>query len=218
MTTATVQTEALEREQAEIVRRANDLAVTCGDDYWMAGEELRAIKTYRKAVDDTFGPLAKAAHEQHKAILATKAKFDTPAAQAEATIKRKMCDYQLAERRRAEAEAERQREAMRQQEEEKRLREAEELERQGHAEQAEAVIAAPVATPVVVARPDVPKVKGVTMRDNWKARVVNEDLIPRAYMVPDMKRIGEHARSMKAKAHIPGVEFYNEPVSSAVGY
>lgn len=216
--TTAIETESLASEQAIIVKRANDLTIACGDDFTLAGDDLKAIKTYRKQVEDTFGPHIKAAHDQHKALLATKNKFDTPAAAAEATIKRKMGDWQLAERRRAEEAERKLREEARKAEEDRRLAEAAELERQGKIEQAAAVIEKPVETPVVVVKPDVPKVKGVSFRSVWKHRIVNPDLIPRQYLIPDEKRIAEHARSLKEKAQIAGVEFYEDTTTAATGY
>lgn len=219
MTTESIpNTAELTKESSIIVQRANALAVASGEEFRIASEELRGIKTYRKRVDDTFGPLVKSAHEAHKQLLATKATFDGPAAQAETIIKRKMGDWELAERKRAAEEERRLREEARKVEEERRLAEAEALEAQGQDEQAEAVIAAPAPAPVVVVRPDIPKVQGVSVRKSWKFRIVNAALIPRQYLIPDEKRIGEHARSMKETASIAGVEFYEEAVTSASGY
>ncbi len=47
-------------------------------------------------------------------------------------------------------------------------------------------------------------------RTNWKYRIVDVNLIPRAYLVPNEVAIGAVARSLKDKANIPGVEFYAE--------
>ena len=53
----------------------------------------------------------------------------------------------------------------------------------------------------------VPKVEGVSTRTVWKYRFANEFMIPRNYLMPDEKKIGAHARSMRESASIPGVEF-----------
>jgi hypothetical protein len=49
---------------------------------------------------------------------------------------------------------------------------------------------------------------GTSFRKNWTFEVIDASLIPREYLIPDEKRIGELARSFKEKADIPGVRFY----------
>jgi hypothetical protein len=44
---------------------------------------------------------------------------------------------------------------------------------------------------------------------------VDDTTIPRDYMMPDEKKIGAYARSMKSKASMPGVEFYSDTIVSA---
>jgi hypothetical protein len=51
---------------------------------------------------------------------------------------------------------------------------------------------------------------GTSLRQNWKFRIVDADAIPREFLTPDEKRIGEIARTMKESASIPGVEFFAE--------
>ncbi len=57
---------------------------------------------------------------------------------------------------------------------------------------------------------EAPKVSGVSLRENWSFRIVDENLIPREYLKPDEKLLGEVARSMKGKIKVPGVEFFSE--------
>jgi hypothetical protein len=74
-------------------------------------------------------------------------------------------------------------------------------------EQAEKVLDAPVA-PVSV--PDAVKVeapRGQSNLENWQARVVDADLIPREYLIPDLVGLGKYAKLMRSKASVPGVVF-----------
>ena len=68
------------------------------------------------------------------------------------------------------------------------------------------------AAKVEVVAEYVPKASaaGTSFRKNWKYRVVNMDLIPRQFMVPDEQSLGLYARTEKEKASIPGIEFYCE--------
>ena len=97
---------------------------------------------------------------------------------------------------------------------EQAIADAVELEAAGDTKGAEAVLAnpAPVAVyvpPVIIPRA-VPKAEGVSSSQVWKFRITNVDLIPREYMVPDEKAIGQIARALKNKTNIPGVEVYPE--------
>lgn len=220
MTTTIAQpdTTELAKESSIIVQRAQALEVSNSADFTMAGDELKGIKTFRANVESELGPLVTAAHQQHKALLALREKVEGPAKQAEAIIKRKMGDWQLAERRRAQAEEDRLRAEARKREEDQRLREAEALAAQGQAEAAEAVLDAPMTAPVIVVKPDIPKIKGQSFRATWKHRILDASKIPAAYMIPDEKRIGEHGRSMRDKASISGVEFYEDTTVASCGY
>lgn len=70
-----------------------------------------------------------------------------------------------------------------------------------------------VGIPAIVS-PD-NKAQGISMRDNWKYRVIDVNLIPRDYMMPDDKLLTSIAKAKHDGIRIPGVEFYNEPIVSA---
>jgi hypothetical protein len=61
----------------------------------------------------------------------------------------------------------------------------------------------------------VPKVAGISMRENWKFRIVNEKLIPREYLKVDDVKIGAIVRALKGATNIPGIEAYNESIINA---
>lgn len=70
------------------------------------------------------------------------------------------------------------------------------------------VALAPAAVPVDF----VPKATaaGVATRKLWKFEIVDASLIPREYLIPDEKKIGELARTLQGKAALPGVRFFDE--------
>jgi hypothetical protein len=77
-------------------------------------------------------------------------------------------------------------------------------------EQAEKIIDAPF-DPVNLPSPArVETPQGQTIIANWQARVVNPDLVPREYCIPDQVKINKYAKLLKSKASMPGVEFFDQ--------
>jgi len=58
----------------------------------------------------------------------------------------------------------------------------------------------------------VPKITaaGTSYRTTWKFRIVDLNLVPREYMIPNEQLLGATARTTKGAQTIPGVEFYAE--------
>lgn len=204
------ETTALATETSAAVHRANDIVVDSSDSLLDAGKFLRVLKTIRGRINDTFDGPIKSAHTAHKDMLAAKKEHDGPLSDAEGIVKRKVATYQNEQERIRRQEEERLRAAARKQEEERRLKEAAELEAQGDDEAAEAVIEAPIPTPPVHVPKTTPKVSGVTTRKVWKFRIVNAELIPRAYMTPNVQVLGAIARNSQDRVSVAGVEFYSE--------
>lgn len=103
---------------------------------------------------------------------------------------------------------------------------AKELQAQAHAKQATLALAsqalqagnrsealALVNQSTQVATP----VKGVGLREEWRATIVAPDLVPRAWCEPAESRINRHAKACPASSDpepIPGVEFKLVPITS----
>lgn len=66
----------------------------------------------------------------------------------------------------------------------------------------------------VKVKADIPTVAGTMGRTNWKFRVVNPDLVPRAYLHPNEVAIGGMVRNTKdkrkAEAKCPGIEVWSK--------
>lgn len=66
----------------------------------------------------------------------------------------------------------------------------------------------------VKVKANIPKLAGTMGRTNWKHRVVNPDLVPRAYLQPDEVAIGGMVRATKdkekAEAKCPGIEVWSK--------
>jgi hypothetical protein len=197
----------------------------------------KQIKRMRGMVADLFDDPIAQAYKLHRSLTGRKNILDDPLKSAEDTTKRGIGTYEdnkrveierkrqeeLAEQRRVTEEAERARQKIiaeqRRAEEEKRLAEAMALEAAGKKAAADAVLAkpivvpppppAPVAPPPIVTRPYIAP-EGASTRTNWKFTIVDESLIPREFLTPDLVKIGAHVRTHESKTNVPGIQAYPE--------
>jgi hypothetical protein len=219
MTTSTViaapDTGEVAQQGKVMVGQARDFTVDSEETAQSAGLAIRKVKVLRKQIKLLFEEPVMLAHKTHKAMVAARAKLDDAPAEAERLLKNKLGAYSAKVEQEREEEERRLRELARKEEEEKRLAEAEALEAAGETEEAEEVLNEPIEAPVVVLAPATPKIEGVSMRKVWKHRVVDEKAIPRQYMIPNDKALGQLARSLGEKAVVAGVDFYCEESVSA---
>jgi hypothetical protein len=194
----------------DAVSQAQALVVATPAAYVQAAETRKAIKALLNQIDLTFDPVIKAAHLAHKEAVAAKKKHQEPLEQADRIIGQKRMAYDAEQERiRRQKEAELQALAQKQAED-AALAEAAMAEAAGDTETAEQIIQEPVVAAPVFVPSAVPVVSGQVVRENWKARVVNAQLVPREYLVVDEKALNALARALKDRAKVPGVEFYSE--------
>ena len=190
--------------------QAKQINIKTMDDYVRAGEIMLTIKAIRKKITDTFKPIKQKMDAAKQEVLDQERAADAPLKEAESWLSPQIITWNREQERIRQEEEARLRVIARKEEEERQLQEAILAEQSGQKEEAEAIISAPVqAAPVVVPKA-VPKVAGMSIRDNWKFRITNEKLIPREYLKVDEVKIGQVVRAMKSAANIPGVEVYNE--------
>lgn len=190
--------------------QAKQISIKTMDDYVRAGEIMLTIKAIRKKITETFKPIKQKMDAAKQEVLDQERAADAPLKEAESWLSPQIITWNREQERIRQEEEARLREIARKEEEDRQLQEAILAEQSGQKEEAEAIISAPVqAAPVVVPKA-VPKVAGMSIRDNWKFRITNEKLIPREYLKVDEVKIGQVVRAMKSAANIPGVEVYNE--------
>jgi murein DD-endopeptidase MepM/ murein hydrolase activator NlpD len=217
-----VTSDEVMKEVISIEDQAKALKIVSRETYIKAGELWKAIKAIRAKVAETFDGNIKKAHELHKSLVAEKKRHDGPLDEAERMVKRGMSDFDLEQERIRQAEQRRLEEIARKEAEERALLEAisaeEEAKRNGATKEeakkeADAIIAEPVTVAPVVLPKATPKLQGGPVyRTVWKARIVNERLIPREYLTADMVKINGVVRSLKGATNIPGVMPYEERV------
>lgn len=205
-------------EQAPtLVARAEAFLVDSAEHLQEAADFLRTVKSARKKLADELKEPVSQAYRAHQSIVALRKRHDSPLASAETIVKRKVADYQNEQERLRRAEEHRRQDELRKREEEKRLEAAQELEDAGHSADADTLLEQPIVTPPVVI-PAPAKPEGVSERQIWKHRVVNESLIPRGFLMVNDRALAEIARTGREGACVAGVEFYPETVVAVKAY
>ena len=233
-TELTVTKQALVAETQHWASLGRDFQVVDHDTCVKASHYLRSLKTLRGQVQAYWAPhierameVKRKAEASRKALADERDAMDAPLAVREAEFKRKLLAYEAAqERARFEEEARLQAEAQREAEA-VTLAAAAAMEHDAQLagdeamlQEAHDILAQPVEAPVVQVVADVPKVQGVTYRDNWKAHrtidvpvlaaAVADGSAPSAFLVPDLVAINQFARATKGLQPVPGVRWVND--------
>jgi len=58
------------------------------------------------------------------------------------------------------------------------------------------------------------KVDGISSKKVWKFKIVDEMLIPRNFLMPNEKKIGDFVRGSKGEVKVEGIVIYEEEVIS----
>lgn len=202
---------------------------------------LRSIKGIRSDIQSWFAPHVDAAMEtKRKAEAARKGltderdRMEAPLVEAEAIVKRALLLWESEQElirqdqeRLLQLEAQRQAEAT-------TLNAAAALEREavatgdaGMLAEAHAIMEQPIEAPVVVVKPLMPKVQGVTYRDAWKAHpqvdvkalaaAVAAGTAPVTFLEPNLTAINQFARATQGAQPVAGVRFFNDRQIAARG-
>jgi len=194
--------------------RARAVMIADQPSYAQAAEMLTGIKGLRDAIAKACDPVIAAAHHAHRVACQQKRDLEAPLAEAEGILKQAIGHYlDTEERTRRQQEADLR--AQQQQEEEfARLAEADALEQAGDAEAAAAVLEAPPPPPPVL---PAPKAEGVSARTLWRWRLTDAAKLPRAYLMPDERKISGVVKALGSAATetIDGIEVYAERVIAA---
>lgn len=239
-------TSAISDENKKLIVAAQSLTVVTHDQYLQAAEYGKQMKIAQNNVKSRLKDLKQKAKAAHSAVCDLENSLLKPLMAAEAYCDGQIKTYLQAEAKRqreeterlqkeAEALAKAEAEKNRLAQEEERLRLAEMLESQGFKEESDAVLSQeslPVASaPIVVLSPTVqkPKAQGVNLRDNWKAIIVDPNLLIQEiasgrqqsallfkkndvtghYELND-RALMDMAKALKAELRIPGVRPFND--------
>lgn len=233
--------EALETDSRSWAAKARGIQVTDRQSCEHASLLLRSVKTLRAQVQAWFAPHIEAAMEvKRKAETARKGLTDerdhmeAPLVDAEAVLKRALLTYEseqervrMEQERALQADAQRHAEAA-------TLAAAAAMELEANAtgdeamrQEAADILEQPIEAPVVFVQPIMPKVQGVTFRDNWKAhptvdvRKLAADVaagrVPATFLLANMTAINQFARATQGAQPVAGVRFFNDRQVAARG-
>lgn len=233
--------ESLERDSRSWAAKVRELKIVDRESCTNASYLLRSVKTLRVQVQAWFAPHIDAAMEtKRKAEAARKAladerdRMEAPLMDAETVLKRALLAYETKqEQARLEQERELQAEAQRHAEA-ATLAAAAAMESEavatGNAEmlaEAEDILSQPIDTPVVSVAKLMPKVQGVTYRDQWKAHpdvdvkalaaAVGAGTVPVTFIAPNLTAINQFARATQGSQPVAGVRFFNDRQIAARG-
>lgn len=210
--TATIDTRPIESDVEIALVTAQGLAVTDAPSYELAGRELLTLAQAERKITLWFEPLKKAAHHAWKVLCDRERDVLAPLQREIARVKRERVVWKAEDDRRRRLEEQRLADELRRRAQEQATRQAAALEAQGKSQLAEAVLERAIVAPApaVVLPDETPKVAGISQRQVWKWRVVDESLVPREYLKLDDTKIGAYVRAMKSTGAIPGIEIYAE--------
>ena len=209
-------TSSLDLKRADVMEQALALAKPTTDDQLIAADEFAAkiIKSLKAEIKEAWDANIKSAYELHKGLKAKRDQYLQPVLEAEEQIRagvmvyRKERDKKIAEERRKREQA------ARDKAEREKKKTVAKLEKGGasEAEVKRAVRDAPAPEPVVMPSEDLKLKSFKKPQEVHDYRVVDEDRIPRIYMIPNHKAIRTVVRGMKDKTNIPGIEVFTKPV------
>lgn len=233
--------DSLQAEAQTWASKAAGLRISDTESCVNASHFLRSIKGLRADIQRWFEPHVEAATEtKRKAELARKAltderdRMEAPLVAAETQVKRALLTWETEQERRRVAEEQRLQDEARRHAEAATVAAAADLERQAVAtgdavmlQEAHDILEQPIEAPVVVVKPSMPKVQGVTYRDQWKAhdqvdvralaRAVADGIAPPTLLLPNMTALNQMARATQGTQKVPGVRFWNDRQIAARG-
>ena len=205
-------TTDIETEVSNFVEENNPIVVNNKEDLTKATACIRGIKGMCEKVKSSFDPIVEQAHKAHKEAIGQRDKYLKPLLDLEKRFKdailvfnRKMEEEQRERTRKANEEM-----AKRAEEEKQRLL-TESKKTDDVWEQEELKEKAQAIVPVTCEHPGKAiDQEGLIIRKNWKAKVINPELIPREYLCVNMPLLNEMSKDFKGQLKVNGVEFYQE--------
>jgi len=209
----------IEKRIATTLEKAYEIIVGNQKTLTMANNFLLGVTELLKEIDNHHDPIIKLAKETHLRAVRQKRILTDPLERTRSIVKPRIAEYLLRQRQiqREQEEARRRTEMERKRLEEEALRKAQEAEQLGNNNEAEKILEDAAKEeqsfepmPVVQEKP---KVSGLSVRQNWKFRITNLELLCRErpdLMVPNEVMIGKLIRITKDQTNIPGIEVYCE--------
>lgn len=218
--------EAKERQLAAettaLVQQHTGLKVVDEGSYEASAALSLEIARRLKVITEWFKPLKDAAYKLHKDLCAREAKAVEPLKALDAGNAGERTRWRAEQERKRRDEEARLQAIAKQEADALAAAQAAALEASGEAALAEVVLEQAVAAPppAVVVETYVPKVKGLSTREEWFWRPIGgdrkraEQLVPREFLTLDDSKLTKYAKAMKADAKVPGIDFYSKDIEA----
>lgn len=211
-------------ELAPVVQAAKLFTIDSIETHAAALDRIKRLRLGERAIEEHFARAKKAASDAHRQLVQSINALVGPLAEARSIYDRAALAFEQEQKRIAEEESRWLQEQARQQEEERALMDAVEAENAGDAAGAEAILAQPVAVPVVHVTPNVATVAGVSSRTTWSAEVT--DLLALVKYVaahpewlnliePNLPALNKLAQAQRRALAIPGVKAVDRQIRAA---
>lgn len=194
-------TDEYKKRGQELVSKAEEFAIQTINDMEEAAIIRETIKDRQKSIVDLLKPFIDAAFKAHRDQTARRNEIIGYYEKAEAVLRSKMNEWKKKEDERLALE-------QKLVDEEAQLEAAAKAEEDGNEELAKAIMDGEL--PVMADPVEKTKVEGVSFVDKWSYEIIDEDNLPREFMMPDEKGIKRVVTAMKGKTNIPGVRVFKE--------
>ncbi len=189
--------------------------ITDPQSYLIFAQELKGIKTRIATIEDRLKKPKDHARQDWQNWVDLEKELKAPLLAREAFNKAEMRKWDDEQERIRREEERRLQEEARKREEEERLAAAIAAEQEGAPEEAAQILEEPVFVAPVVLQKQTPKVAGISYREQWKYRIVDESKLPRQFLMPDEKVIKAAVDRQKSLCKIPGIEVWSEKIVAA---
>lgn len=208
----TVESQAVSAAQGWLTL-AQGLVIETPEQAKEGASILTTIAGRRKAIEEFFEPLVKAANAAHKALTSKRAAVLAQLEAPERLLRNRLASYQQEQERQRLTLQGQALEAARQEAERQKYAAAEAAMDKGELERAERILdgPAPMVAPAVVEQPEA--LNGVSFTENWTAEVddlatlvaaVAAGRVQLPAVMADMKVLNQMARSLKSAFNVPG--------------
>lgn len=204
----------IETNQSALVEKASKINIAIStlkivnQESYNGAKYLREnVKGLIKEIEDTFDPIISKMNIAHKEACTQKRKHRDPLVGTLGQIDAQLLTFDT-EQERIRKDAEQKVREKAAKEAEKLEKKAEKLRDEGKDEKADIMQDRAETVPIPTVEPTYQKPKGITYRETWKGRVINEKILLRQFTMPNQKSIDAQARATKNTMKYPGIEFY----------
>lgn len=202
----------IDKKRHSICQEIGIFKVVDSVTYNYAGQLILVLKDLRKSIEAYFSPLKNQAYKSWQAIVAREKEELSKIAPAEEKLKNEMLRWTFEQNQIRIAEEAKIKERLQKQEEERRLTMAIELEKQGKKDLAEQIVNEEIVVPEVPVPDEVPKVEGISYREDIDFEIEDESLIPREFLMVNEKAIRAFVKATKGSQKIPGVRIFTKTI------